>query len=768
MAKKTIGSLLVEIGVDLTDFEKKMGQFQREFGKVGQQVQDAATQIGLAFGGVSLAIGGGLAATVKKAADFEQGLSNIKAVSGATAQEMENLKELALQMGADTKYSATEAAVGIEELVKAGVSMTDIINGGLKGALSLATAGGLELGEAAEIASTALNAFKSDNLSVIQASDILAGAANASATSVGELKFGLASVAAVASSVGMSFEDTTTALAVFAQNGLKGSDAGTSLKTMLMNLQPSTDKAAALFEKLGLTAEDGSSKFFDANGQLKSLDQIASILNGSMSGLTDAQRLMAMETIFGSDAIRAANILFKEGETGVTNMKTAMGKVTAEQVAAEKMNNLNGSIEQLKGAFETLMISLGETLVPILTKLADKLGGIVDWFNSLSPLTKQMAVIGAVLAMALTGLIAVVAFLAVGLGALAAAEWAVILPLAGIIAAVVAVIAIFALLAFGIKKLYDENETFRSTVQAVWSGIKKIIKAAVDAILPVAISIWNTIKENLMEMWTIVEPLLTEIGAFIKSFFSSFSSEGDSKLAALKKAFEVTFGLIGTNIKIQIEIITTIIKLALTFLITAFRTTFTGIKLVVSTVIEGIKVTIQTAMDIIKGIIKVVSAIIRGDWEGAWTAIKETVSNVLGNIKTYLTNMKSIFMDAGKGFISALADGIKNAAGTATDAVKDVVSKVRDYLPFSPAKVGPLSDLDKLDFQNPITTAIRAGIPAVQSSMNAMLQVPDVNPSIMNDMGAGTTVILQLDGKTIARNTFNHMGGTFRARGAVT
>jgi TP901 family phage tail tape measure protein len=164
---------------------------------------------------------------VKSAADFDQSMANVYSVMAPdeVSQFSGALKNLAITMGADTKYSATEAAQGIEELLKAGVSVTDIMNGGLKGALSLATAGELSLGDAAEIASTALNAFKNDNLSVQQAADILAGAANASATSVSELKFGLSSVSAVASSVGWSFKDTTTALAEFAQNGLIFSSA---------------------------------------------------------------------------------------------------------------------------------------------------------------------------------------------------------------------------------------------------------------------------------------------------------------------------------------------------------------------------------------------------------------------------------------------------------------------------------------------------------------------------------------------------------------
>ncbi len=166
------------------------------------------------------------------------------------------LTALAIKLGADTKYSALEAAQGMEELVKAGVSTRDIMNGGLSGALSLATAGDLELADVAEIASTALNAFRDDNLSVAKVADILAGAANASATSVGEMKYGLAMTSAVAAGMGLSFKDTSTALAVFAQNGLKGSDAGTSLKTMLSRLVPMTDGAYTTMESLGLVSLD--------------------------------------------------------------------------------------------------------------------------------------------------------------------------------------------------------------------------------------------------------------------------------------------------------------------------------------------------------------------------------------------------------------------------------------------------------------------------------------------------------------------------------
>ncbi len=336
----------------------------------------------VAVGGAMTMAAGGVAYVTDKAADFEQELSNIKAVSGATADEMSQLSALAIKAGVDTKYSASEAAQGIEELIKAGVSTTDILNGGLTGALSLASAGELDLADAAEIASTALNAFKNDHLSVAKAADVLSGAANASATSVSELKFSLSAVSSVASSVGLSFEDTATALAVFAQNGLKGQDAGTSLKMMLMNLQPQTDKQRKLFNELNLVTKNGNSVFFDAKGHLKSLADISGILQISMGKLTDAQRLQTMQTIFGTDAIRASNILFKEGAQGVTEMKDAMSNVTAEEVAAEKMNNLRGSIEQLKGSVETVSITLGNKAIPAVRATVDAATSAVNGFET--------------------------------------------------------------------------------------------------------------------------------------------------------------------------------------------------------------------------------------------------------------------------------------------------------------------------------------------------------------------------------------------------
>lgn len=476
---------------ELNRFENELQQANRELDEqsnrlinaghrmetLGNNLQNAGMQIGVVFGGMAYAMGRGLKSAVEESMNFEQQMANVKAVSGATAQEMDTLSKLAVKYGEDTKYSSVEAGKGIEELIKAGVSLTDIINGGLEGALNLASAGELELGEAAEIASTALNAFKKDGLSVTDAANLLAGAANASATDVHELKYGLSASAAVAAGAGMTFKDTATALAVFAQNGLKGSDAGTSLKTMLMRLNPTTkeaynkmrdlglitynaqagydflvkngitpasrsigdietalesyvtktegatkwnDKCDTTFRELATSSAFLSSKFYDQTGHIESLESISGILHESMKGLTEQQRSMALETLFGSDAVRGATILFNEGASGVKNMYTEMSKVTALETVETKMNTVKGRIEQLSGAFDTMKKTIGDALMPAVGVLVSGLQYLVDGFNNLSPGMQKFISISAGVVFGLTAIVAVGATILAGIGGVVA------------------------------------------------------------------------------------------------------------------------------------------------------------------------------------------------------------------------------------------------------------------------------------------------------------------------------------------------------------
>lgn len=321
-------------------------------------------------------LGYGVFDAVKNYSDFTAQLSQIKAVTGLDAEAMDAVKEKALELGADTQFSSTEAAQGMTELLKAGVSVKDVLGDASQAALDLAAAGQLSLPEAAEIMSTAMNAFHMDDAT--HAADVLVGAANASATGVQELKYSLSAVSAVAAGVGMSFDDTNTALAVFANNGLKGSDAGTSLKTMLMNLSPQTKQATEEMQRLGLLTDEGTSKFFDQEGRLRSLSDIAGLLQEHLSGLTDEEKMNALSTMFGSDAIRGGMIMLREGAKGVKDMNAAMKDITAHETAKVAMDNLRGSLLRLKSAWENLTIKLLDHGV------GDGLRGFTEEFGKLT------------------------------------------------------------------------------------------------------------------------------------------------------------------------------------------------------------------------------------------------------------------------------------------------------------------------------------------------------------------------------------------------
>jgi TP901 family phage tail tape measure protein len=335
--------------------------------------------------GAGAALAGGFAVAVKSAATFEKGLSGIQAVSGASAAEMEKVRAKALQLGADTAFSAQDAASAIEELVKAGVPIAGVMNGAADATVALAAAGGVDLPTAATIAANAMNQFGLSAEQMPGIADKIAGAANASAIDVNDFGMSMSQAGAVAHLAGLSFDDTALAITAMGNAGIKGSDAGTSLKTFLQNLQPSTKKQTELMKELGIVTADGGNKFFDASGKIKSMSQIAGVLGGALEGMSDKQKTATLETLFGSDAIRAAAVIAGEGSKGMDTLATSIGKIKAADVAKTRMDNLAGSVEQLKGSAETALISLGSAFTPFIRTIVDGLTGVINKVTGLLP-----------------------------------------------------------------------------------------------------------------------------------------------------------------------------------------------------------------------------------------------------------------------------------------------------------------------------------------------------------------------------------------------
>lgn len=336
-------------------------------------------------------------------ARFDKAMSSVSAATHASADDLNKLREAALQAGKDTAFSATEAASGIEELAKAGVSTADILGGGLTGALSLAAAGQIDVGEAAETAASAMTQFKLSGKDVGHVADLLAAGAGKAQGSVHDLGMALSQGGLVASQMGLSIEEATGTLAAFASAGLLGSDAGTSLKTALIKLSAPSAEASSLMEKLGIHA-------FDASGSFVGMAKFAGILRDSLSGLTQEQRNAALATIFGTDAIRSASILYEQGQVGIQGWIDKTNDTGyAADTAARKMDNLAGDVERLKGSLETLAIESSSGANKGLRFLAQTAESAVNAFADMPPVigstTVVLAAVGGASLLAFSGFI---------------------------------------------------------------------------------------------------------------------------------------------------------------------------------------------------------------------------------------------------------------------------------------------------------------------------------------------------------------------------
>lgn len=332
------------------------------------------------LGGVAV-LGGSFAIATNAAADFEGQLSALQAVSNVTGDELAALRQQALDAGADTVFSASEAALAQTELAKAGATTAQILGGGLPAALALASAGEIELADAATFVAQGLNTFGLEAEDSARVADVLAAAANKSAADIPSIGLALQQSGLVAKSFGLTIEETSGILALFSQNGLQGSDAGTSFKTMLQRLNPQSEEAAGLMKELGLN-------FYDAQGSFVGIESVATQLQDSLSGLTEEQRNAALQTLFGADAIRAANLLYAAGGEGVAEWTSAVtDSGFASEVAATKLDNLKGDLEALKGSFETVFIEAGSGAQSGLRDVVQSLTGVV---NTVGPAFQQM------------------------------------------------------------------------------------------------------------------------------------------------------------------------------------------------------------------------------------------------------------------------------------------------------------------------------------------------------------------------------------------
>lgn len=374
------GQVFVEIGADPRKFFATLGRLNKAMGSIGRNVANA----GAGLAGIGAGMAAPLVASVAQGTKFENVLLGIRASTGATQEQLDRIKTSSMAMSQALGVGPTEAAAGMLELLKAGMSLDGVLSGAGEAALQFAKVGNMQVSDAAVVMADAMNVFK---VSGEVAANTLSSAADSSSTSIELIAQSFSQVSAVAGLANQSIQDTAAAIAVLANAGIKGSDAGTSLKTMLMRLMAPTDESEKAIAQLGLTVQS----FRNADGKIKPLVDVIGTLNKAMAGMDQATQDDVFRRVFGQDAIRAAAVLTQAGVQGFGAMRQGMdGALSVGEKYAALQSGLSGSTARLLAGLDRLAVTISDAIAPSFKQFSDSLLGVVNWLTSLASLNPSV------------------------------------------------------------------------------------------------------------------------------------------------------------------------------------------------------------------------------------------------------------------------------------------------------------------------------------------------------------------------------------------
>ncbi len=648
---------LKKIKVSMEEIKGKDGKLNWEGLKKGGSATKALGE-GITDLGRSMTLGltvpivaaGGAATSV--AASFDDAMSQVQGALGGASADMDGLRDLALQLGADTVFSATESAQAMVELAKGGLTEAQIKGGALAASMDLAAAGQLNLADAAATTVQMMGSFGLGAGDATRIANALAGAANASSADVSDLTQAMSQCSAQASLAGWSLEDTAAALALFADHGVKGSDAGTSLKTMLQRLAAPTDQAAEAIAAYGLNIRD-------SNGKMKDISGIADELTGKLGGLSDAERDAALQTIFGSDASRAAAILMQSGSEGLAKYIAATNDATAaETMANAQKGELSWALENMGGAVESASIAFGTALAPAITAVAGVIGDVAEAFASLPAGVQTGIAVVLALVAALGPLLMVIGSVVAALPAIsegfAVLGGALAIPLAPAAAVVAAIAAIAA----AIYAAWTTSETFRAAVMAgvdaISSKVQEICAFLAPYVQAFLDQIVSTVQVAMDTLGPIIGAVLTVIVSTVVPILTSIMDTVAQVLATILATVTNVMASVSTVIQGAWQIISGIFQTVLGVILAVTTGDFTMLQQGVTSIMQGTMTAINGVM---QGILSIVS--------GAWNAVKAVFIGVCNAVS---------------GAISGAFNGIKSVIDSTMNGAKSTVSGALDAI----------------------------------------------------------------------------------------
>lgn len=751
-------------------------------GKIGQyttMVGQGLTTVGQGLTKyVSLPLAGVGTASVMTAAKFEKQMNRVKAISGATGKEFQQLRDQAIDLGAKSVFSATEVAQAQEMMASAGFNSNQIY-AAMPGVMDLAAVSGGDMALASEAAATAVNMFGLEAGKATHVADVFAKAAADTNAEVGDMAEAMKYVGPVAGAMGISLEETAAAIGIMSNAGIKGSQAGTTLRTAMTRLANPTDKMKEVMESLGL-------EFFDSEGKMKSLSDITNELRDKTAGLTDEQKSAALSTLFGKESLSGMLALVNASPDALAKQTQALrdSDGAAKQMADTMNSGTAGAIENLKGALESAGIAIGERLAPYINKAANFISKLVDKFNQLPGPVKDAIVIFGIIAAAIGPVLIIIGQLISAVGTIMSVFGGVEGAAAGLSAAfgiltgpIGIVIGIIAGLITILIIAWNTSETFRNTIINGWNTIVSAVSPVIETfktlvsevfsyilshsqgIIDGLVVAWNGLVTILGGIWTlisgVIQAAMAIIDGIIKTVMALIKGDWEGAWNAIKEMFSKVWNSLGTIVQGALQILEGVIVAGVGIIITVWNVIWETVKAVFQAVWNAITAIAIGVWNGLVALFNIVWPALQAAWEVIWNAVSTVFSTIWNAIvavataiwnglvtvfQTVLTTIQNVWntvWTAVSNFISSVWEGIKNAISTALDTISNVISSVWNAISSFISSVLSAIASTVSNIWNSIKSTVSNVMNGIKSAIsNAWNSVKSIVSNVMSAIGS--------------------------------